>query len=122
MKVDIGDWVVSKTKDGELIHGYIERLDERQGVATVFSVQSDNAEAVGKPIVVKERWVRKMPTYALEDAEAIRSLIDLALATRDEGWFRELSGMLSALAEAKDLKRAEAYSASASINRLGYPV
>ncbi|QMV43444.1 hypothetical protein [Cohnella cholangitidis] len=122
MKVEISDWVQAKTRNGELIHGFVEALDSQQEMATVYTVKSDNAESVGKSVVVRERWLRKLPEYSPQDSEAIRSLIDIALMTRDEQWFSELSPALSTLANAEDeqtIKNAISYS---PMSRMGFPV
>ncbi|WP_256760785.1 IDEAL domain-containing protein [Cohnella sp. WQ 127256] len=123
MKVEMSEWVMAKTKNGELIQGFVDAIDDQQGVATVFVVKSDNVESVGKSVVVRDRWLRKLPTYSLDDAEAIQSLIDLALATRDEQWFTELSQTLSKVTASGNKDRVKSSVTSSSFtHRLGYPV
>lgn len=73
MKVEISDWVQAKTKDGELIHGFVDAVDESQRMANVIVVRSDNEDSVGKPIAVRDHWLRKLPDYVMEDAGSIQS-------------------------------------------------
>ncbi|WP_239614871.1 hypothetical protein [Cohnella mopanensis] len=122
MKVEISDWVLAKTKNGELIHGFVEDLDDQQGMATVYTVKSDNVESVGKPVVVRERWLRKLPDYSPHDSEAIRSLIDIALSTRDEHWFQELTSKMASIAinDMEQTLHSNRYPSAPS--RLGFPV
>lgn len=95
MKFEVSDWVQAKTRDGEFVHGFIESLAEDQRLAQIFVVRSDNEQSVGQSATALVHWLRKLPPISLEEPEAIRSLIDIALATRDEQWFAELSGRLS---------------------------
>ncbi|TFE28118.1 hypothetical protein [Cohnella luojiensis] len=122
MKVEISDWVHAKTRNGELIHGFVDGLDEEQRMANVFVVKSDNDESVGKSILVREQWVRKLPTYALEDAEAIQSLIDIALSTKDDQWFEELTLKLQSVSKAEGTNKGQSLSRTSFTNRLRYKV
>ncbi|RKP53923.1 IDEAL domain-containing protein [Cohnella endophytica] len=97
MKFEVSDWVQAKTRNGEFVHGFIESLDEAQQLAQLFVVRSDNEQSVGQPATALVHWLRKLPPISLEEPEAIRSLIDIALATRDEQWFAELSERLSSV-------------------------
>jgi len=36
MRVAISDWVKAKTKNGELIHGFVETVDAEQKLVTLF--------------------------------------------------------------------------------------
>jgi hypothetical protein len=122
MKVEISDWVQAKTKNGELIHGFVDSLDVQAGMATVFAVKSDNSESIGRLVSVREGWLRKLPTHSFEDAESIESLIDIALAAKDEQWFNELSLKLSTLSVTGGEKNRKPHRRISSSNRLGYPV
>lgn len=124
MKFEISDWVQAKTRNGEFIHGFIEALDHEQRVATVFVVQSDNELSIGKPASVLEHWLREMPVAPIEDSAQIHNLIDIALSTRDEIWFNELTDHLISIPKARD-RYADHYNPIAKpsyTNRLGYRV
>ncbi|MGG1658201.1 IDEAL domain-containing protein [Brevibacillus sp. NRS-1366] len=89
--VEIGDWVTGKTKNGELIHGFVESTDSLRGTVKVYVVDSDNDIAVGKSIVTVKQWIDVLPVSTFEDEEHMSDLIDLALVTKDKEWFRELT-------------------------------
>lgn len=94
MNFEIGDWVMGHTGEGELVQGFVERVNVLQGTLGIHVVASDHEAAVGRAIDVRERGTKKMPEFVYDRAEPILGLIDLALATRDESWFRELTGKL----------------------------
>ncbi|MGM0877349.1 MAG: IDEAL domain-containing protein [Bacillota bacterium] len=92
-----GDWVKGKSRDGELIVGYIESLDITKGVVKVTVVSSDNNETIGKTISILNKQIKRMPDSTVTNKEQIRFLIDLALSTGDEDWFIELSSKLNSM-------------------------
>ncbi|MBB3131118.1 hypothetical protein FHS19_005838 [Paenibacillus rhizosphaerae] len=106
MRFEVSDWVQGKTVDGEFIHGYIEMVDAHKGIARVRVVQSDNEEAVGRVIGVRESWLRSLPVNPLADKNNVESLIDMALATYDEAWFNELTDRLNG-SESKNGKKGD---------------
>ncbi|MCD9024170.1 IDEAL domain-containing protein [Cohnella silvisoli] len=122
MKVEVSDWVQAKTNNGELIHGFIDAVDEAQRMANVIVVKSDNEESIGKPIAVREQWLRKLPEYAIEDEGSIQSLIDVALSTRDEQWFNELTEKLTTIQRNTHTGNNKPVAYPSSTNQLGYPV
>jgi hypothetical protein len=122
MKVEISDWVQAKTKDGELIHGFVDAVDESQRMANVIVVRSDNEDSVGKPIAVREHWLRKLPDYVMEDAGSIQSLIDIALLTKDEQWFNELTDKLQSVQQNVNKGATNVVAFPSSMNRIDYPV
>jgi hypothetical protein len=122
MKVEISDWVQAKTKDGELIHGFVDAVDESQRMANVIVVKSDNEESVGKPIAVREQWLRKLPDYVMEDAGSIQSLIDIALLAKDEQWFHELIKKLQSVQQKVNQGPNNLVAFPLSTNRIDYPV
>jgi hypothetical protein len=122
MKFELSDWVQAKTKNGELVHGFIEAIDPLQGMASVFVVNSDNADSVGSPVAVREHWLRKLPDSSMEDIGQLRSLIDIALSTRDEEWFNELFERLIPLQKNQNKKTKKPTAHPSYTNRLGYPV
>ncbi|MED4585028.1 IDEAL domain-containing protein [Brevibacillus choshinensis] len=86
----VGEWVRGKTKKGELIHGFVESIDSTGSTVHVYVVNCDNDMTVGKVIAIPINRVELMNESSVIDEEQLRDLIDLALATRDQEWFREL--------------------------------
>ncbi|REE91723.1 hypothetical protein A8990_104233 [Paenibacillus taihuensis] len=95
MSFAISDWVQGRTKDGELIQGFITSMKEKHNVASVYVVQSDHDLAVGTTVAVLSSWIKEQPAVQVLDyEEPILDFIELALATRDEEWFAELTERL----------------------------
>ncbi|MBP3962987.1 hypothetical protein [Paenibacillus lignilyticus] len=95
MSFAISDWVQGRTKDGELIQGFITSMNDRQNTASVYVVQSDHDAAVGTTVTVLSGWIKEQPSVQVLDyEEPILDFIELALATRDEEWFAELTERL----------------------------
>jgi uncharacterized protein YpiB (UPF0302 family) len=86
-----GDWVQGRSRDGELIHGYVETVDSSQGMVKVNVVESDNEKAIGKSIWILNKRTEKLPDLTVSNESHLLTLIDLALLTKDEQWFMELS-------------------------------
>ncbi|MGN7177147.1 group-specific protein [Paenibacillus sp. FSL R5-0490] len=98
-----GDWVKGKSREGELIIGYIENLDE--GIIKTKVISSDNKTIEGKIIPLQSKQVKKIPAAKVSNKEQIHFLIDLALSTGDEEWFFELTSKLNSMRElVKDVK------------------
>lgn len=95
----IGDWIKAKSRDGELIIGYVESLDLSEEMTKVTVTSSDHEELVGKTIPILNNKVIRLPNSNVKNKEQILYLIDLALATGDEDWFLELSSKLNAIRE-----------------------
>lgn len=92
-----GDWVQGRSRDGELIHGYVETIDAIQGIVKVNVVESDNKKAIGKSIWLLNKSAEKLPDLTVSNESQLLSLIDLALLSKDEQWFMELSTKLAAI-------------------------
>jgi hypothetical protein len=122
MKVVISDWVLAKTKNGELIHGFVDSIDELQKMANVIVIKSDNEDSVGKPIAVREQWLRKLPDNSMEDEEPLQSLIDIALLTKDEQWFNELTEKLRSVQHYTHKGANQPVAFPSSTNRTDFPV
>jgi hypothetical protein len=90
----LGDWVSGISPQDELFIGFVESTDS-EGFAKVFVTQSDNTSAIGSTLKASLKQMETLPESALSEPESIRSLIDLALSTRDRGWFEELAGQLA---------------------------
>ncbi|AMM92706.1 IDEAL domain-containing protein [Peribacillus simplex] len=92
-----GDWVQGRSRDGELIHGYIETVSANREIVKVNVVESDNKKAVGKSISIPSKWTEKLPDLEISNESHLLALIDLALLSKDETWFMELSGKLESI-------------------------
>lgn len=96
MSFAISDWVQGRTKDGELIQGFITSMNDKQNISSVYVVQSDHDVAVGTTVAVLNSWIKEQPAMQALDYEGpIRDFIEMALATRDEEWFEELTERLN---------------------------
>jgi hypothetical protein len=95
--VKVGDWVKGKTKNGELIYGYIETINPLQRIVKIKVMDCDNEQIIGKTVETLEHWVKKLPMSPLDNEEQIKALIDIALLTKDESWFMELSAKLKSM-------------------------
>jgi hypothetical protein len=119
MNINVADWVQGNTRKGELIQGFVEEVDWMQGMVKVHVIASDNEEAIGKPVHMRTNWVKALPVNPIEDRAQLESLIDVALVTRDEEWFMELSGRLDAARQHSEVKDAEPGNGHFHRNRLG---
>lgn len=117
-QLEVGDWVKGRSMNGELIHGYIENVDRFHGIVKVTVVECDNEKTIGKTIGTPNKWVEKMPVASFKFEEQILDLIDMALSTKDELWFMELTANLNAFRKGLDgsNKKMASYSHR---NRLG---
>lgn len=97
MMLKIGDWVKGESSNGELIIGYVVSLSSVEGVVKVSVVTSDNKEIIGKTIPLLSKKVNLLPPANVTNKEQILFLIDLALSTGDEEWFKELSSKLNSM-------------------------
>lgn len=95
----IGDWVQGRSSNGELIHGYVETVDSIQEIVKVKVVESDNEEAISKSIWLQNKRSEKLPDLSVSNESQLLSLIDLALLSKDEQWFMELSLKLASFKE-----------------------
>lgn len=91
MTFQIGDWVQGHTSNGELVHGYIESIGEFQGIVKMHVIHSDHERIIDKFVGVREQELKKLEMAPLHELQTLRTLIDAALAGRDEAWFHELA-------------------------------
>jgi hypothetical protein len=91
MNIHVEDWVMGRTREGALIHGFVDSVDNIRGIASVYVVKSDQEPLIGKKATVRSIWLRALPDVQLAGSPLVPDLIDLALATDDEAWFLELS-------------------------------
>jgi hypothetical protein len=95
--LETGDWVKGNLLSGELIIGYIESLSNVEGVAKVTIVTSDNKDISGKTVALLTNQLKRLPAANVTNKEQILFQIDLALATGDEEWFKQLSAKLNSI-------------------------
>jgi len=98
----VGDWVRGKSREGELILGYIESLGTIEGVIKVTVVKCDNKETISKTISILSKHVKKLPDSKAINKEQVLFLIDMAILTGDEEWFMELSSKLNSMKQLVD--------------------
>lgn len=91
MKFGVSDWVHGKTGEGEMVYGFVEAVDGVKDIVTLYVIQSDNDERIGRTTAVRASTVKKVPDADLKDSRHMADLIDLALATWDQAWFMELT-------------------------------
>ncbi|MEH7304532.1 IDEAL domain-containing protein [Neobacillus drentensis] len=98
-----GDWVQGRSRDGELIHGYVETVDSHKGMLQVNVVESDNENSIGKSIWIVNKRAEKLPETTGRNESELLALIDLALLFKDEQWFKELSAKLVSIKKIKEV-------------------
>ncbi|MEH7375852.1 IDEAL domain-containing protein [Neobacillus drentensis] len=98
-----GDWVQGRSRDGKLIHGYIETVDTHKGMLQVKVVDSDNEKAIGKSIWIVNKRAEKLPETTGRNESELLALIDLALLFKDEHWFKELSAKLVSIKKIQEV-------------------
>jgi hypothetical protein len=94
--IQIGDWVSGTSIMDQKVIGYVQSLDIYGG-AKVHVTQSDHEKAIGYLVNSTLGKLEKMEEYVPSEEADLRSLMDLALATRDQQWFNELAGALRKL-------------------------
>lgn len=95
--LSVGDWVKGKTRNGELVHGYVESLAPYNLLATVKVMDSDHAKVVGSSLKLEQRQLQKLPVTPIDTQAQVLNFIDLALSTKDQAWFHELSDQLQTI-------------------------
>ena len=98
-----GDWVHGRSKDGELIQGYVETVDSYKEMLQVNVVDSDNEKAIGKSIWIQNKRAEKLPEITGRNESELLALIDLALLFKDEQWFKELSAKLVSIKKIQEV-------------------
>jgi enoyl reductase-like protein len=97
VQVHLGDWVSGTTVDDERIRGFVESVSKEQGSVLVRVTESDREEIIGR---VAESLIAKVELLDVEawtDEQTFHDLIDMALATKDEQWFMDLTSEFLAL-------------------------
>jgi len=93
-RLDEGNWVRGKTMDDEKFHGYIEWLDEDNGIAKIKVTACDNERAIGRTVSCLTASLTILTEDALIEEGHLYNFIDLALSTKDKTWFMELTSQL----------------------------
>ncbi|MBN8210095.1 IDEAL domain-containing protein [Bacillus sp. NTK071] len=93
-----GDWVTGKSVHDELIHGYVESVNNYLGTIKIFVLECDNPETVGKTIETFQNRISQLEEPDFEKDESyLLNLIEVSLITKDKEWFMELSEQLNQL-------------------------
>lgn len=91
--IRVGDWVSGTSMEDEKFIGYVEAIDVYGGVK-VRVTQCDHDEAVGELVDSLLGRMEKLADYVPVEEADLRSLLDLALMTRDQSWFDDLYSTL----------------------------
>jgi len=118
MNYEVGDWVSGHSSEGELVRGFIDAVHASQGTVDIFVTDSDREAAIGGVTSLRNQSVRKLPGYTGNDESGLLNYIDMALMTKDEEWFKELSASLAAVRSRKSRQEAGSGSAAKSRNRI----
>src|SRR5687768_14137859 len=88
-KFNIGHWVQGETWDNQKIYGFIIHIEDSESIIKVYIVDSINKKLHGRMIRVFSASLQKGPEQAPVKA-ALEQLINIALLTKDEEWFKQL--------------------------------
>ncbi|EJL42802.1 hypothetical protein BAG01nite_40520 [Brevibacillus agri] len=113
------EWVMGKSKHGELVQGFVETVDSSRGIAHVFVVKSDNEEAIGRLAAIPLQRLERMSTGTFDDLEQLHDLIELALVTKDKAWFMELTAKLQEKQQTASERQSRKTRSFSARNRLG---
>jgi hypothetical protein len=100
-----GEWVRGRSREGELIHGYVESVNPELEINKVTVIKSDNDKLIGKGIWIADKFVEKLPTVPATSEDELLSLIDIALLNKDEQWFMVLSEQLASIKKISNDKK-----------------
>ncbi len=91
--IGMGDWVIGTTVMDERFIGFIDSVDS--DTCRIHVTQSDRERIVGKKVGARTSKVRKLDVHEPATEAELRSMIELALMTKDEAWFKALASRLS---------------------------
>ena len=97
LSFQVGDWVQGETWDKQRIYGYAVKLEDPEDIMKVYVVDSVNKKLVGRMIRVLSKSFQKVPDSTVEEEAPLAQLIDLALLTKDEEWFEQLTEQVNAI-------------------------
>ncbi len=95
-RIRIGDWIKGISKNEYEYQGYVEAISATHGSLLVRVVKSEQQSKVGKVIESHMSRVDLMEEEIGEEQD-VYALIELALQTRDEVWFMDLTSHLITL-------------------------
>ncbi|MCM3749703.1 hypothetical protein M3223_20325 [Paenibacillus pasadenensis] len=99
--IKVGDWVSGVTVMDEKFIGFVDEADQ-PGIYRIVVTQSDRERIVGKRVGARASKVRKLDESSTAgSSDETDVLIELALMTWDESWFRELMELKRRLPEEK---------------------
>ncbi|WP_117160789.1 IDEAL domain-containing protein [Paraliobacillus sp. X-1268] len=108
-QVKIGDWVRAKSSKGELIHGFVEKNALDHNIIQLRVVASDNKMLMGHSIQINKIKLNKLDMTVSKTEKQLRQLIDIALETKDEAWFLDLTKQLQYVEKTKKQAYIKAY-------------
>lgn len=94
-RIQLGDWVSGTSVNDERVRGFVEEFSRQHGFAWIRVTQSDREASIGNVVETSLAKLEKLSDEGWQDEFALYDLIDLALATRDEQWFMELTSSLT---------------------------
>ena len=115
------DWIKGKSAEGELIIGFVEKINEENQTMTVKVIQAEQNFEIGTTVELPANSVVKLSNSSFRSQEEVLSVIDLALETNDEEWFQDLIGQFYSLKYAKSHRSKKEKFHSSQRNRLDSP-
>ncbi|WP_282937777.1 hypothetical protein [Paenibacillus sp. RC67] len=116
--IKVSDWVSGTSAEDEKFIGYVESIDV-YGTVKVRVTQCDHEDAVGNIVSSSLAKLYKLTDYVPVE-EGLRSLLDLALMTRDQSWFEDLYANLRILQfdTTSGSKPSAGYGSGPTVNRV----
>ncbi|WP_051620619.1 hypothetical protein [Paenibacillus sp. UNC451MF] len=116
--IKVSDWVSGTSAEDEKFIGYVESIDV-YGTVKVRVTQCDHEEAIGEVVSSSLNKLSKLTDYVPVEA-GLRSLLDLALMTRDQSWFDDLYANLRILQfdAAGESKSFKGYGSGPAVSRV----
>ncbi|GGM41583.1 hypothetical protein GCM10011351_29690 [Paraliobacillus quinghaiensis] len=119
-EVQVGDWVRAKSSKGELIHGFVEKNALDHNVIQLKVVTSDNKMLMGHSIQINQMKINKLDAPGPKTEKQLRQLIDIALETKDEAWFFELTKELNSVKNTKKQAYVQPYNSKSNPTQQDY--
>lgn len=93
-RIQLGDWVQGTSLDDERFRGYVEVVSKEFGSVLVRVTESDREASIGRVVESTFAKLEKLQDDGWRDDQGLNDLINLALLTKDEQWFLELTASL----------------------------
>lgn len=97
--IQVGDWVSGTSIKDERFLGYVEEIKNNMFLVRV--IDSDHQAAIGTVVKSQMKHVKKMSVNPIQTTAHLLNMIDLALSTRDQKWFIDLTNQLNKLQQSK---------------------